>query len=438
MEGHPRSTPARRDLITVALSLCASLLVARSAVAQESSNGPEPTVLQQAGISGSVRAAYWTSTRNLDPETHLASGMFWIKSARRVSSRFSFLVEGWTALHGPGDSDATGELREAFVDLRLRQLDVRAGRQIIAWGRADGINPTDNLTGEDLRLLAPGDDDRRLGATAIRASYYARGVSMTGLWLPEFRANRFPLPPTRGFTLVHDAPEWPGNQWALRVEQTGRAVDWSVSYFRGRDLTPDLRVRNDEVIADRETAIVLSHHPVRVLGADMATTVGRIGLRAEGAYVDTEDRAGRDPFTKNPFLFVVVGGDRTFREYLNLNVQYLFRFVRDHPTIPEDLSAAEFEVATLQGIVNNQTTHVQHGGSFRISHKWLRETLEGECAAAALLSPDGIVVRPKVTYALTDRWKLLAGAELYRGESASVFGMLRPNSTGYMEARWSF
>ena len=63
----------------------------------------------------------------------------------------------------------------------LLYLDVRAGRQIIAWGRADGLNPTDNLTGEDLTLLAPDDDDRRLGTTALRASYYLGDVSVRHL-----------------------------------------------------------------------------------------------------------------------------------------------------------------------------------------------------------------------------------------------------------------
>ena len=39
----------------------------------------------------------------------------------------------------------------------------------------------------------------------------------------------------------------------------------------------------------------------------MAANAGRFALRAEAAYVDTEDSDGLDPFTKNPFLFVVAG-----------------------------------------------------------------------------------------------------------------------------------
>ena len=437
MDGITRSKRERRALTLGGLFLCALLLPIRSVLAQDSTDTAEPSLLEEAGVTGSVRAGYWSSTRDLDPEDHLGAGMIWLKSTRQVSSRVSFLIEGWTALRGPaGNADATGELREAFVDLRFGRLDVRAGRQIIAWGRADGLNPTDNLTAEDLTLLAPDDDDRRLGSTALRASYYLGDVSVTAVWLPEFRGHRFPLPPAPGVTFVSDRPEWPGDQWALRIEQVGRAVDWSASYFQGRDLTPDLGVL--AAMPDRETAIVLSHHRVHVFGADMAANLGRIGLRAESAYVDTEDAAGRDPFTKNPFLFVVVGGDRTFREYLNLNVQYVYRFVRGHRSVHTGLSPTEAGVAELQEILNSQTTRVQHGASFRVSYKWLRETLEGECAAAGFFGPDGLALRPKVTYTATDHWKVLVGAEIYRGDSSSVFGLLRPNSTAYLEARWSF
>src|SRR5690606_450652 len=146
-----------------------------------------------------------------------------------------------------------------------------------------------NLTGEDLTLLTPDDDDRRLGTTAVRASYYLGDVSVAAFWVPEFRGHRFPLPPSPDFGFARARAEWPGEHWALRVEQTGRAVDWSVSYLQGRDLTPDLGVRPAAALSDRKANVALSHHRLRVFGADMAANLGRIGLRAEGAYVDTQD-----------------------------------------------------------------------------------------------------------------------------------------------------
>ena len=435
------------------------LVLAAPAWAQDSvaAPGPEggadavqgaPGIFERLGLTGAVRAGYWSSNRNLDAERHLGAGMLWLKTSRRLSSRVSFLAEGWTSLRGPlEDGDTTGELREAYVDLRVGRLDVRAGRQIIAWGRADGMNPTDNLSGQDLTLLVPDDVDRRLGTTAVRASYYLGDVSVTGVWLPEFRGHQFALPaPPPGVTFVRDAQRWPGNQWALRLEQTGRAVDWSVSYFTGRDTSPDLSAA---LGADGAPAIRLSHHRVRVLGGDMAANLGRFGLRAEAAYVRTDDADGADPFTKNPYVFVVAGADRTFSGSLNVNVQYLFRYVLADPEAGlktgnhESLKTRDYEgfvsaVAAQQAILNSQTRRAQHGASFRLGYKWLHDTLEAEVAAAAYAAPSGAALRPKVAYALTDHWKVLLGAEVLRGESASLFGLLRQNSTVYSELRWSF
>jgi hypothetical protein len=403
-----------------------------------------PGSLERFGITGAVRVGYWGSTRDLDADRHLGAGMLWLKASRRLSSSVSFLAEGWTALRGPlEDGDAAGELREAFVDLKLGPLDVRAGRQIIAWGRADGVNPTDNLSGQDLTLLAPDDADRRLGTTAIRVSYYLGDLALTGVWLPEFRGHAFALPaPPPGVSFVRDDRRWPADQWALRVEQTGRAVDWSVSYFHGRDLAPDLGVdpaANVETVAgDRTSRIRLAHHRVRVVGADMTANLGRFGVRAEGAYVGTEDGRGIDPFTKNPFVFIVAGVDRTWGGLLNLNAQYLFRYTLDDPAMPVAGSDVVSVVAAQQAILNSQTRPAQHGASLRVAYKWLRETLEGELAGAAYAGPSGLTLRPRLAYALTDDWKALVGAEILRGETASLFGLLRPNSTGYAELRWSF
>jgi hypothetical protein len=48
------------------------------------------------------------------------------------------------------------------------------------------------------------------------------------------------------------------------------------------------------------------------------------------------------------------------------------------------------------------------------------------------------VVRPKASYAVTDRLKVTAGADFFRGDTPSFFGRLRETSTAYVELRWDF
>ncbi len=55
-----------------------------------------------------------------------------------------------------GDAtEVVTDLREAYVNAYVGPLDVRLGEQIIVWGRADGINPTNNLTPQDRRVRSP-------------------------------------------------------------------------------------------------------------------------------------------------------------------------------------------------------------------------------------------------------------------------------------------
>jgi hypothetical protein len=47
-------------------------------------------------------------------------------------------------------------------------------------------------------------------------------------------------------------------------------------------------------------------------------------------------------------------------------------------------------------------------------------------------------MRPKVTYAVSDRISTIAGAEVFRGRTGALFQLLRPNSVTYLEVRWGF
>lgn len=390
---------------------------------------------ERLGLTGSIRGGFWSSSRMLDDEKNIPTGSLWLKGAPSLWPNGAFRFEGWVGrLHGDADLDL--HLREGYLDLSAGPVDLRIGRQIIVWGRADRINPTDNLTPHDFTLLVPDDDDQRLGTLAVKGTYFIDQISMTALWLPRFEPDRVPLrrPPSPLF-FSERQPDGGYRQGAFKVEQTGGALDWSVSYFHGFDPFPDIAIDFSPFPAIN---LALEHHPIDVIGADAAAAVGRFGLRAEVAYTFTEDRRGDDPEIKNPFLFLVVGGDRTFLESLNINVQYILHVVsryRNPEEIPDPLRR---EVAAQQAVITNQIDRVQQGVSLRISDQWFNQTLEGELVGIVFFPRHDYALRPRVTYAFSDRWKGVIGADLFRGEERSFFGYLKENSTVYAELRWSF
>ncbi|MCL6614403.1 MAG: hypothetical protein K6U03_07315, partial [Firmicutes bacterium] len=203
--------------------------------------------------------------------------------------------------------DGTGEirLREAFVDLYLKETDLRLGRQRIAWGTADGLNPTDNLNPID--YTRPFDEENRLEVFALRARHYRGDWTAEFVWLPLFVPSPQPAPGSRwavpvtlppGFSMGD--PRLPeekmsNSEFALKLGRTGGKVDFSLSYFDGWDDLPSLHLDFGSM------KIIPIHHRLRVLGADFATTSGKWGFRGEAAYFLTEDEERTDPAVKNPY-----------------------------------------------------------------------------------------------------------------------------------------
>ena len=419
-------SPGRRLLIAVV-----GLMTWTAGAAAEEARGPGG-ILDGLGLGGSLRGAYWTSSRRLDGREHLPVAALWLRGGWEPHPVISLIVDGWV---GNDDlfhaRDTGGTLREAYVDLRPGPVDLRIGKQIIRWGRADRINPTDTLTPRDFTLLVPEDADQRVGTTGMSATTHIAGVSITGVVLPTFTPHVIPIrrpPPTS--TLRERTPDDPVAQGAVKIEQTGGRVDWSLSYYDGYDLFPDLEIAG---VRASGVDLVLTHQRVRVVGADAAAAVGPYTVRAEAAYTftDRED-------VKHPFFLLVLGADRTLPGGVYLNVQYVLRVVSDWERPGDIVDPVRRAVAIEQALINDQLDPVKHAIAVRTARSGLDETLRVDVSSIISPTRGDYAVRPKLTYALTDHLKLTVGADFIGGPSRSFFGRLRDTSTAYVEARWDF
>lgn len=383
-------------------------------------------------MTGSARASWWSEAKNPKAGPGAVAGSLWAKGgASAFDGKAALYGEGWLrddSYNNP-DIPGTAELREGYIDISTENFDIRAGRQIIAWGRTDAVNPTDNLITRDYTLHAPEDADQKSGVGALKGAYSAGEFRVIAAWLPEFRANRLPFPkdmPPVTEVMPDNAP----SQWAAKVEYAGGDYDCSVSYFDGFDRNPDFALG--------ASGITMRYGRLKVYGADGAFTAGRYGFRAEAAYLASEDGDGQDPFSKNPVIFAVAGGDRTFGGNLNINLQYLFRQVINHRA-PETITPpATLPLAEAAAFAANQYDETQHGVTFRIGDKWLNDTLEAELAGLVWLRHGDSLIRPKISYALNDAVSLSMGAEWYQGPHDSFFGRLTDFTTFFVETRGNF
>ncbi len=221
-------------------------------------------------------------------------------------------------------SDEIRELNVELYDFLIKNLDITLGRQRIAWGTADKINPTDNLNPYDLSDIW--DFGRHLGSDAIDMRYYVGDLKIEGVFMPYFKPYRLPygdwwqafetdanLPDTMQiiektgiippitmnlkYNNLYYNYQLPVNKWSenamygAKISKNLWGYDFSLSYMYGRDGLPlpiktDITV--DSLASTLDTAYlsvntIMMYPRVHIIGFDFAGTIGNFGVWGEAA-----------------------------------------------------------------------------------------------------------------------------------------------------------
>jgi len=384
-------------------------------------------------LSGSVRADYFGSTRTLDDRRDLLGATLQVKGIARPSDNTSIKVEARATSPAIGRSSPKSDasLVEGYASLNAGRWDWRLGHQIVAWGRADGINPTDVVSPRNTTVLLPFDVDQRRGIWGAMGTYaLSSETSLSLLWKTDFEPTGIAIPADERSNYQFQEPDHQQAQWGMRLNRAGDDVDWSVSLFRGHSLLPN--AGPDQPAPGMP--LRLTYPLITMLGADLAKNFGAFGTRFEAAYtVPVNTPRAQEPGLRRN-LYVVAGVDRTFFPRLNVNVQ---AFVRHAWGLP---NALDGQYTTAQGF--NAATFMQqrpwvHGLTLRVSNAWLHDTLEAEVFVQRFFRDDDTFVQPMVTYAFSDAVRGTVGAQYYAGSGAQ-FGPMKRNRGLFAELRYSF
>ncbi len=285
-------------------------------------------------LRGSLRE--WVKVFNNDPnEIDLSETRIKLELLSTLGDYTAFSSRFYYAYDG-AKKEGAWNLQEAYMDYYGDVVDIRFGKQIIAWGKADEINPTDILNPQNLANITEDKSVRKIGLVSLKTDWKFYDFILEGIWKPEFQSMQLPALNSRwaffslpGVTEL-PSPSYPENkledtEWAFKLYRTISLFDLSISYFDGWDniFTPDL-VFNP--VAHQMELDTLVFHRTKMIGADFAGSIQSVGVWGEGAYFRTEDTEGIDPFIKNPYVQFVVGGDYTFVYNIETNVQYFQQY----------------------------------------------------------------------------------------------------------------
>jgi hypothetical protein len=350
----------------------------------------------------------------------------------------------WADLSQRGLRQPAGALGEFYLDAKLGRLDLRAGKQEIRWGRADGFNPTDNLIPYEYIYTF---SDQRIAVPALKADVYLGRARLEAAWIPFFTPTRLPLLNQRWFpelpstAVVPSGPTGtpvearllyreglaalPGRtlgngQWALRWNQSVPRAEFSVSYFDGFDdiaffratatLFPDAASPLPRFLV----SLNRDYYRLRSVGADFASELGPFGIRGELAYFDRTDPANRD------HLLFIAGLDRSWGDWF-LIVQYTGQKV-----------SGKLENSAVFPDLGLRSTAL-----FRLERN-LGPSRSAEIRGAIRLRDGDLLLQPNYTVALTNRWRVKLGATVFAGPADGFLGQYRESSHLNLELRYTF
>lgn len=378
-----------------------------------------------------ARVDAFHATRGATPSDRAVEGIGQFKGTVSFSpdTQWKFDARAATA---HGDS----RWLESYVEHRFEGAELRVGRQVMAWGRADGVNPTDNLSPRDFKTWLPFDDDQRFGVWALRADLHpARVFDLTLVASPWFEGSEIPAPaglPSSRAPMARNA----GNAtFAAKLNRAGEAMDWSLSYLRGPALLPGARLA--DLPSQGGPRLEFHHDHVQVLGADIARNVGRFGLRGEVAWTWPDGSDDGTAAQRRRGVAWVVGIDRSFVGNLYVNVQLFGRHVNGDADPAASGDPAQRAVAVQNAITFGQQDRDSLGYTVRVSDKWLGDTLEAEVLLVSNRTRENAYLRSMLAYAVDDRLKVLGGAVLYSGAPETVFGRKRPTNRLFVELRYA-
>lgn len=347
-------------------------------------------------------------------------------------------------------------LDEAYVDLFLGPVDLRIGRQVLAWGRADGFNPTDNLTAWDFSDILDTDDEE-LGLAGAAATWYVGDWSAQGVIAPTFTPSVLPDQDSRWWPDLPSSvpnPAFPeavepfltatyefanetrpdegldSFQYAIRVSGTLGRWDVSASWFDGFDDLPSLHLTTsvDSAFTVVSIAVEPRYHRRRAIGADFATAVGSFGLHWEAAYYLTADPDGTDPAIDDRYLHYVVGGDRTFYDLVG-EKDLLVLLEWSHEVRTPD-RGAPYRATDLNHVFRKSIFGRLELGLDAFS----AVDLEGVYDVAT----DDWYVQPGASWSFADGLELLLDLDLLGGPGDSFFGSYEDNSRLHLRLKYSF
>jgi hypothetical protein len=321
-----------------------------------------------------------------------------------------------------------GLLRELNLTWAHDKWEIVAGRVILPWGRADEINPTDNLSPKQLRALVSDRDEQRLGADMLRLQYFTeRNWALTTIWVPKLQGSYIPQDVVRQVTDAPLVPEAEFDTYALKADFSGSGFDASISWLQSPSLLPAFYMQAPEVESTRLKQ--------QVVGADFVWQINdRYGLRGEFAHFDLHNTSTSSPELPRDYGFYVLGLERQFADGWLAISQWVAR--RNQSRAMNNNLVQP--LARINDAIWFQSTDDDDSVTLGINRAPFYNNFSGDLSVIYSITSGDAGINVSAIWQITSDFSLRLRHENYFGEVGTNFGALEDNRNTLVELRQGF
>ena len=307
------------------------------------------------------------------------------------------------------------------------QLDLKAGRQIVVWGKSDNIRITDVLNPLDLREPGLTDlENLRLPVTMTKLDYFLWGLNLSGMVIHEVRYNKNPEFGSDFFPAAQPLPTTESPDTGFDIDNTQYALalhgifhGWDASLYGAYfyDDTPHLDTDSG---GDQK----LKHARLKMVGGAFNIAAGNWLFKTEAAYLDGIRffNRGKDFNRIDALVGVEYSGLTDMTLSFEIADRHILNFDRQIEEAP-DFTEEDRWVSAL-----------------RMTRTYLNETLALTILAQTwgLSGDDGALQRFTAEYDLTDTIELTGGVVFYKSGDLPRFKNVGENDRLYLEIKYNF
>lgn len=323
------------------------------------------------------------------------------------------------------------ELREAFFQYTTNNWDIKAGKQIIIWGVADGLRITDIVSPMDYtEFLARDYDDIRIPVSAFRLKYVKPSYNFELVFIPvsEFFIlpvdNENPWSITHSFTMPYQASMDKTPDKTIKNSEFGgrfsfylNGIDFSVSVLHTWNKMPVFSYGYSQ---NKDTLQLKAHYKrLDMLGFDFSKPLGKFVVRGEFAeYLNELQEINHEELIKKNSTNLLLGIDWYAGNDWTVMAQYYHRLINNY----DDIMTSDKNTAYV---------------TLSISKSLLRSMLKLSTYSYFDVINESLFNRTSADYSLTDQIHLLVGYDWFNGDKGA-FSYYNDNSEIWIKAKFSF